>query len=862
MVEIFITWNQNYDKFIDFLADQLRGGSNSEIKVHVFVPSNVAEKYQPRSLPWMVRHDCHTNTNDSAGAHLITYVMRHYTTGAENPDQEENLGRRKLVLFAQTKPGQHEELVMLLSKMKEFTSKFDAKIYQIDDCFRSRRDTSDKNRNQQIEIERSWYQNSSMTVGEENAPNTKGGTKTKRKIEHFRNASYPYSHWGDDSGRETNNFHCKQLHLNWYEGNDGVREMNNIRKKHEENEIGVETCSLKRSIKDFERNSEQGSLCEKCENALSDFGGEEVPLTRRTWPNSRNGCYKQKEKFNQMGRICMHRCFCCFSGREEAMQKRDHAESPFQNSDDIRVDRKRTARNSSIKEEILFNDAKSSPNLSSYVLWSVDKNSQCKCSDMRVCGRCFITEILRKASEKNDLRGSDNAKLTGGDRSSRKRPDSSPAVLHGTEGQRNTVIRQKGENAEKDRKKLHANGTEGQGSRKEAPAQELQHVIIADNENSVTKESDVLPEAVKYVVGPGTASVEQVISHDPQGNSAKEKEIRGTQSTPEHGQKQEDLQGRLEELLARLAKENPEVQNGDGDDIGEMKEVPEINEDKESNHDIDEGKQERTEGKKGTLQVALSDGNLCKDGNENHSGNEEQCDSTSRIHSGSFDHKKIDSMNSVDFIANITKEYEARLLKQSQKDSNEFDYDLFDSLDIDAERNTNETTKERRGKSQSKRDTIPMKNGRYVCHFCPERKFASVHVWKIHMKNTHKKCNCPCGEYFMTREDYLVHFYGLFPLPCLLERKCPERFRSLYFQALHHREKHLSDRPFFCVLCFEAEQDPKMKRKVCFKDIKSLRIHAESMEHDPNKMFLISSQSDADENTLPWSMKCSGIDFC
>ena len=199
-------------------------------------------------------------------------------------------------------------------------------------------------------------------------------------------------------------------------------------------------------------------------------------------------------------------------------------------------------------------------------------------------------------------------------------------------------------------------------------------------------------------------------------------------------------------------------------------------------------------------------------------------------------------------------------LTNGHSDDNHYNYEIFDQLGKEADLHKIRSPRNK-GKDSLKKGEND-KNGPHFCKFCPEKIFTSGHVWKIHMKNKHKKCNCPCGQYFETREDYLKHFYEIFPLACFVERKCPERFRSLYFQAVHHRDKHLCDRPFFCVLCFGNDEDPEIKRRASFKDMKSLRIHAESIGHDPNEMFLISSKSEIDHSSLPWSMKCSGIDFC
>lgn len=157
--------------------------------------------------------------------------------------------------------------------------------------------------------------------------------------------------------------------------------------------------------------------------------------------------------------------------------------------------------------------------------------------------------------------------------------------------------------------------------------------------------------------------------------------------------------------------------------------------------------------------------------------------------------------------------------------------------------------------SDSKRSLL------FSCVFCPEKAYRSKHLLDVHMKNNHKKCNCPCQQYFKTREDYLTHFYFVYPLPCMVDKKCPERFRSLYYQSLHHKETHFASKPFLCIPCCQLNDDAP-KTKVAFKDIASLRIHANSYGHDSREMYLKSIDDKPDDCSLPFSMRCSGINYC
>ena len=149
----------------------------------------------------------------------------------------------------------------------------------------------------------------------------------------------------------------------------------------------------------------------------------------------------------------------------------------------------------------------------------------------------------------------------------------------------------------------------------------------------------------------------------------------------------------------------------------------------------------------------------------------------------------------------------------------------------------------------------------FSCIFCSNKAYRSKHLLDVHMKNNHKKCNCPCQLYFRTREDYLAHFYFVYPLPCMVDKKCPERFRSLYYQSLHHKEAHYAAKPFFCIPCYRSNGDAALTR-TAFKDIASLRIHATSHGHDTRDMFLVSIDETPDDSKLPFSMRCSGINYC
>ncbi|XP_066915068.1 uncharacterized protein [Clytia hemisphaerica] len=147
---------------------------------------------------------------------------------------------------------------------------------------------------------------------------------------------------------------------------------------------------------------------------------------------------------------------------------------------------------------------------------------------------------------------------------------------------------------------------------------------------------------------------------------------------------------------------------------------------------------------------------------------------------------------------------------------------------------------------------------KFDCPFCEGKSFAKISIFEVHLRNVHKKCNCSCERYFPTREDYLDHFYSVFPLPCFEQRKCPERFRSVPYQAIHHAKVHFAEKPYCCVICFDSQVEPKKNYR--FKSVRALQMHAKEMGHDEEDMFL--RVKNTDENSqIPLTGRASAINF-
>ena len=167
---------------------------------------------------------------------------------------------------------------------------------------------------------------------------------------------------------------------------------------------------------------------------------------------------------------------------------------------------------------------------------------------------------------------------------------------------------------------------------------------------------------------------------------------------------------------------------------------------------------------------------------------------------------------------------------------------------------------------------------KFDCPFCEGKSFAKISIFEVHLRNVHKKCNCSCERYFQSREDYLDHFYTVFPLPCFEQRKCPERFRSVPYQAIHHAKVHFAEKPYCCVFCFQDSMDasaaassnktsnvglsPRNSNKIQyrFKSVRALQQHAKEMGHDEDELFL--RVKNTEENShVPLTGRASAINF-
>lgn len=64
------------------------------------------------------------------------------------------------------------------------------------------------------------------------------------------------------------------------------------------------------------------------------------------------------------------------------------------------------------------------------------------------------------------------------------------------------------------------------------------------------------------------------------------------------------------------------------------------------------------------------------------------------------------------------------------------------------------------------------------CTFCPGKVFCTRDLLETHLRATHKKCPCTCGEYFGSRKAYLDHFFSRYPTPHSIMSRYPSPVKS------------------------------------------------------------------------------------
>ena len=112
-----------------------------------------------------------------------------------------------------------------------------------------------------------------------------------------------------------------------------------------------------------------------------------------------------------------------------------------------------------------------------------------------------------------------------------------------------------------------------------------------------------------------------------------------------------------------------------------------------------------------------------------------------------------------------------------------------------------------------------------ICKYCPGYLFCDVNKYLDHMNQFHVMCSCPCSKYYRNTEEYIEHYFSLFPLPCLESPKCTNRFKNIDEQAFHHKSVHGSTNPYFCLACYSNS------KLVCVKTTDELMSHVTTKGH-------------------------------
>lgn len=112
-----------------------------------------------------------------------------------------------------------------------------------------------------------------------------------------------------------------------------------------------------------------------------------------------------------------------------------------------------------------------------------------------------------------------------------------------------------------------------------------------------------------------------------------------------------------------------------------------------------------------------------------------------------------------------------------------------------------------------------------ACKLCQTYTFCDTSYQREHMSCHHVLCACPCSQCYDSKEEYQRNYHKKFPLPCLENATCLERFKNIDGQALHHRRVHGAAYPYFCMACYQNNQ------LVCVRTADALWDHVSLAGH-------------------------------
>ena len=942
MGDIFITWDDNRNGFVNFVYNNIIAKNDAaHTTLHTFVNPSLKEHDRPNFAPWICEHECLTSARGATEASLIAYIMNNFINGGVNIREHDlngnislknKLRKRKNIFLVQTKPGQHEELFSILANMKDFVSDYDLRLLLLHN------ESRDDGRSSAFHTRDHIVAGQRLSFAESTNPSlyyeeTRSKEKPKWKG-NVRNGNEfgPGRRSEHQNGQAPGRFRTTSSNITAYRvfqttSNDSTPHRLPPHRQHDNKYPML-----------YE------SVCENCRKRHGNgrYEGDllESAKLRRSWPSTGHGRQRQVEVMH-ICEICMSRYYHEDEQITSKWPARPRTPLTMESKDNMNeqcldhFEQYCPSCATVARVDNEFEDGRSQANKVKNPPEPKElkflQNGSVKCSCLEsdspfICSDCFVKKIIgrsdaddAKAKTQNRVK-EENENVNGKIGMLRKeRIGTAPAKLRSNQNDSNRkteianliFLKQKDKEGEsfleqittediptgvKETFSLDNGGgreartecrqeglisrgslTEGSGNYETWTVRSRKQSFNdnnAENQEFLFRERSNSEENTKIGFEKGREDDEgRTGTSDNTGaehegglnvNEANEIESQGSFNTT------------LDDLLAKLGSKgstqdelSDEAQTGNYDQqdpdehqkvsiatptMQERTQNPEINAD--------------------MMGVSLNDNeqksivdfaNMFPLTDKQKFLHALEAPLSSSVSPIGENESKAPSLPKLELIS--TDGFGKNPSSSESKENNEgylklYNYDIFNELDNDTKIVQSLTLRSQSRKKPSKRNALQTTNGKHFCQFCPDKEFSSKSVWRIHMKNCHKKCNCPCGEYFDKREDYLLHFYQLFPLACFVERKCPERFRSLYFQAVHHRDRHNSSRPFYCVLCFADLENSESRKRACFKDIKSLRIHAEGMGHNPNEMFLISSATEMDSSMLPWSMTCTGIDFC
>eukprot|EP00794_Sanderia_malayensis_P004383 gene4383-4967_t len=162
MADIFIAWDRNYSSFLNFIYNSLLIKDNTiRTILEVFIPSDMPVNDRPMRAPWIIEHECITQWPGAIETSLIASIIQRYVSQNHGRDSNTNdnirdgntsndgtrsgsqgsnsaSATKRNVLLVQTYPGQHEELIEMLSRNEDICQLHKFRIFKMNNFIRER----------------------------------------------------------------------------------------------------------------------------------------------------------------------------------------------------------------------------------------------------------------------------------------------------------------------------------------------------------------------------------------------------------------------------------------------------------------------------------------------------------------------------------------------------------------------------------------------------------------------------------------------------------------------------------------------------------------------------------------------------